>query len=110
MKPVERAEPQVVYAAMPTCELHIPLRYVFIPRPHSSTIPMLQGGNFVWGQFWQGKFREGKFRHTSHFGAGPSDTGNFNTPNPWLLVDNQSCETLASETDSLSWAPLLTDC
>ena len=36
----------------------------------------------------------GKFRRTSSFGAGPSDTGNFNTPNPWFLVDNQLCETL----------------
>ena len=37
----------------------------------------------------------GKFRHTSNFGAGSPDTGNFNSPNPWFLVDNQSCETLA---------------
>ena len=29
------------------------------------------GGDFVWGQIW----------HTSNIGAGPSDTGNFNTPN-----------------------------
>ena len=30
-------------------------------------------------------FGRGKFRHTN-FGAGPSDTGNFDTPNPWFLV------------------------
>ena len=42
------------------------------------------GENFIWG----------KFRHTSSFGAGPSDAGNFDTPNPWCLVDNQLCETL----------------
>ena len=45
----------------------------------------------------------GKLRHTSNFGAGPSDTGGENfvrgkfrhTPNPWFLVDNQLCATLA---------------
>ena len=35
-------------------------------------------------------FVGGNFRHTSNFGAGPPDT-----PNPWFLVDNQLCETLA---------------
>ena len=41
------------------------------------------GGGFVWGQF-----RRGEFRRTSKFGAGQSDTGNFDTPNLWFLVDN----------------------
>ena len=42
------------------------------------------GDNFVRGPFW----------HTSNFGAGPSDTGNSNTPNPQSLADNQLCEIL----------------
>ena len=49
-------------------------------------------------------FARGKLCHTSNFGAGPSDTGgdilvrgNFHhTPNPWFLVDNHLCATLAS--------------
>ena len=36
-----------------------------------------------------------KFLHTSNFGAGPSDMGNFDTPNLWSLVDKWLCETLA---------------
>ena len=40
------------------------------------------------------EFVRGKFRHTFNFGAGPSDTGNFNIPNPWLLVDNELCDPL----------------
>ena len=40
------------------------------------------------------KFRGGKIRHTSSVGAGLSNAGNFNTPNPRLLVDNQLCETV----------------
>ena len=50
-------------------------------------------------------FVRGKFRHTSNFGGEPSDTGNFDTPNSWFLVENQLCETLASEIDSLSNRP-----
>ena len=41
------------------------------------------------------KFVSGKIRHNSTFGAGPSDAGNFDTPNPRFLVDNRVCETLA---------------
>ena len=36
----------------------------------------------------------GKFWHASNFGAGPSGTENFDTSSPWVLVDNQLCETL----------------
>ena len=45
------------------------------------------GENFVWE----------KFRHTPSFGAGPSDTGNFDIPKPWFLEHNQLCETLAAQ-------------
>ena len=50
----------------------------------------LGGWDFVWGQS-----REGKVSTHRLFGAGPSDMGNFNTPDPRFLVDNQLCETLA---------------
>ena len=40
-------------------------------------------------------FLRAKFRHTSNVGAGPSDTGNVDTPRPRSLVDNQVRETLA---------------
>ena len=58
------------------------------------------GDNFG-GKF----FVRGKLRHNSNFGAGPSDTGNFDTTNPRFLVDNRLRETLASEIDSLSIGP-----
>ena len=63
----------------------------------TSSVDKFSGKNFV----------RGNFRRNSNFGEGPSDTGSFDTPNPWFLVDNQLCETLGSEKkiDSLSIGP-----
>ena len=51
-------------------------------------------GNSSEENFGGENFVRGNFRHTSSFGAGPSDTGNFDTPSLWFLVDNRLCETL----------------
>ena len=55
------------------------------------------GGPSTGDNFGKENFLRGNFRHNCNFGVGPSDTGTFHSPNPWFLVDNQSCETLASE-------------
>ena len=65
-------------------------------RPLFSLCTLCGGGGISSGDKVTGEnFDRGKFRHTSNFGARPSDKGNFDTPNPWFLVDNQLCETLA---------------
>ena len=57
---------------------------------HCPPPPHLQGGGVSFrDSFGEESFVRGTFLHTSNFGAGPSDAGNFNTPNPWCQVDPQ---------------------